>query len=225
MLDGDEAAGHVALQTSRKRDRVPHPPPHGRRRLAARTLVAQARRSRLPRSTSATSRGPTPPATTPRSPPSRISARCRENWDPRDRAPPPQNLEVWDDEAYERTARALASRGLDPSPSHRRLPPRLVPRQWGPLRPYVLTSERDQEARQRNPALGPDRQEATVTAARRPADNRRVLRQASARRAILRWRQAGASAAVIARGLGTDIRTIHRTLADLRKRAGRKERP
>ncbi len=64
-----------------------------------------------------------------------------------------------------------------------------------------------------------------MTTARRPADSRRVLRQARRAAAILRWRQAGASAAVIARGLGIDIRTIHRTLADLRRQAGRKERP
>ena len=64
-----------------------------------------------------------------------------------------------------------------------------------------------------------------MTSGGRPADNRRVLRQARRAAAILRWRQAGASAAVIACGLGTDIRTIHRTLADLRRRAGRKERP
>ncbi|MCY4658953.1 MAG: hypothetical protein OXF93_03950 [Acidobacteria bacterium] len=64
-----------------------------------------------------------------------------------------------------------------------------------------------------------------MTKAKQPVDSRRVLRQARRAAAILRWRQAGASAAVIARGLGTDIRTIHRTLADLRKRAGHKERP
>ncbi|MCY4026734.1 MAG: hypothetical protein OXH75_10545 [Acidobacteria bacterium] len=64
-----------------------------------------------------------------------------------------------------------------------------------------------------------------MTTTRRPSGNRRVLRQARRAAAILRWREAGASAAVIARGLGTDIRTIQRTLADLRRRAGRKERP
>ena len=64
-----------------------------------------------------------------------------------------------------------------------------------------------------------------MTTTRRSAGNRRVLRQARRAAAILRWREAGASAAVIARGLGTDIRTIQRTLADLRRRAGRKERP
>ena len=64
-----------------------------------------------------------------------------------------------------------------------------------------------------------------MTTIRRSAGNRRVLRQARRAAAILRWRQAGASAAVIARGLCTDIRTIQRTLADLRRRAGRKERP
>ena len=64
-----------------------------------------------------------------------------------------------------------------------------------------------------------------MTTARRPVDSRRVLRQARRAAAILRWRQAGASAAVIARGLGIDIRTIHLTLADLRRRAGRKEKP
>ena len=64
-----------------------------------------------------------------------------------------------------------------------------------------------------------------MTTARPPADGRRVLRQARRAAAILRRRQAGASAAVIARGLGTDVRTIHRTLANLRKRVGRKEKP
>ena len=64
-----------------------------------------------------------------------------------------------------------------------------------------------------------------MTTTRQPADSRRVLRQARRAAAILRWRQAGASTAVIARGLGIDIRTIQRTLADLRRRAGRKERP
>ena len=64
-----------------------------------------------------------------------------------------------------------------------------------------------------------------MTMARRPADSRRVLRKARRAAAILRWRQAGASAAVIAHGLGTDMRTIHRTLADLRERAGGKEKP
>ena len=64
-----------------------------------------------------------------------------------------------------------------------------------------------------------------MTTARRPADSKRVLREARRAATILRWRRAGASTVVIARGLGIDIRTIHRTLADLRKRAGRKERP
>ena len=64
-----------------------------------------------------------------------------------------------------------------------------------------------------------------MTTARRPADSRRVLRQARRAAAILRWREAGASTAVIARGLGIDIRAIHRTLTDLRKRPGGKERP
>lgn len=64
-----------------------------------------------------------------------------------------------------------------------------------------------------------------MTTARRPAGSRRVLRQARRAAAILRWRQAGASTAVIARGLGIDIGTIHRILADLRRRAGSKERP
>ena len=64
-----------------------------------------------------------------------------------------------------------------------------------------------------------------MTTARRPAGSRHVLRQARRAAAILRWRQAGASTTVIARGLGIDIRTIHRILADLRKRAGSKETP
>ena len=64
-----------------------------------------------------------------------------------------------------------------------------------------------------------------MTAGRRPADSRHALRQARRGAAILRWRQAGASTAVIARGLGIDIRTIRRILADLCRRAGCKERP
>ena len=64
-----------------------------------------------------------------------------------------------------------------------------------------------------------------MTAGWRPAASRRVLRQARRAAAILQWRQAGACAAVIARGLSTDVRTIHRTLADLRERAGGKEKP
>ena len=64
-----------------------------------------------------------------------------------------------------------------------------------------------------------------MTTARRPADSRRMLRQARRAAAILRCWQAGASTAVIARGLGIDIQTIHPTLAGLRKRAGRKEKP
>ena len=68
------------------------------------------------------------------------------DWDPRNRTLPPQNLEVWDDDAYGRTAHALATRGwtLDQALDASRLG--WFHGQWGPLRPYVLTSERDQEA-------------------------------------------------------------------------------
>ena len=168
---------------------------------------------------------PDPAGDDPAQPPLTDLGEMPGDWDPRDRTPPPQDLEVWGEEAYERTAQALAARGwtLDQALDGSRLG--WFHGQWGPLRPYVLTSEHDQEGRQRDPALGSDRQEAVVTAARRPVASRRVLRQARRAAAILQWRQAGASAAVIARGLGTDMRTIHRILADLRKRAGGKEQP
>ena len=58
----------------------------------------------------------------------------------------PRTFELWDDDAYERTARALAARGwtLDQALDGSRLG--WFHGQWGPLRPYVLTSDRDQEA-------------------------------------------------------------------------------
>ena len=67
------------------------------------------------------------------------------DWDPRDRTPPPQNLERWDAGAYERTAQSLAARGwtLDQALDGSRLG--WFHGQWGPLRAYVLTSNRDQE--------------------------------------------------------------------------------
>ena len=67
------------------------------------------------------------------------------DWDPRDRTPPSQSLEVWDEETYEHTAQALAARGwtLDQVLDGSRLG--WFSGQWGPLRPYVLTSEHDQE--------------------------------------------------------------------------------
>ena len=43
-----------------------------------------------------------------------------------------------------------------------------------------------------------------------------VLKRARRAAAILRWRQAGASMAVIARGLGVGVGTVRRTLAELR---------
>ncbi len=68
------------------------------------------------------------------------------DWDPRDRTPPPQDLELWDDGAYERAVQMLAARGwtLDQALDGSRLG--WFHGQWGPLHPYVLTSERDQEA-------------------------------------------------------------------------------
>ena len=68
------------------------------------------------------------------------------DWDPRDRTPPPQNLERWDAGAYERTAQSLAARGwtLDQALDGSRLG--WFHGQWGPLRAYVLTSNRDPEA-------------------------------------------------------------------------------
>ena len=45
------------------------------------------------------------------------------------------------------------------------------------------------------------------------------LRRARRTAAILHWRRAGASMAVIARGLGIGFGTIHRTLHELRQRS------
>ena len=85
---------------------------------------------------------PDPPAADPAHPPCTDLGEMPGDRDPRDPTPPPQDLDAWDDGAYERTARALAAPGwtLDGS--------RLgwLHGQWGPLRPYVLTSEHDQEA-------------------------------------------------------------------------------
>ena len=50
-----------------------------------------------------------------------------------------------------------------------------------------------------------------------------ILRRARRTAAILHWRQAGASMAVIARGLGIGIGTVHRTLRELRSHATRKD--
>lgn len=50
-----------------------------------------------------------------------------------------------------------------------------------------------------------------------------ILRRAQRAAAILHWRQAGASMAVIARGLGIGIAAVHRTLRELRSHATRKE--
>ena len=45
------------------------------------------------------------------------------------------------------------------------------------------------------------------------------LRRARRTAAILHWRRAGASMAVIARGLGIGVGTVHRTLHELRQRS------
>ena len=50
-----------------------------------------------------------------------------------------------------------------------------------------------------------------------------ILRRARRAAAILRWRQAGASTAVTARGLGIGIAAVHRTLRELRSHATRKD--
>ena len=54
-----------------------------------------------------------------------------------------------------------------------------------------------------------------------------ILRRARRTAAILHWRQAGASMAVIARGLGIGIGigigTVHRTLRELRSHATRRD--
>ena len=64
-----------------------------------------------------------------------------EDWDPRDRTPPPQSLDAWDEGAYERTARALAARGwtLDQALDGSRLG--WFHGQWGPVRPYVVVRD------------------------------------------------------------------------------------
>lgn len=53
----------------------------------------------------------------------------------------------------------------------------------------------------------------------RSRSNSAELRRARRTAAILHWRQAGASMAVIARGLGIGVGTVHRTLHDLRERS------
>ena len=88
---------------------------------------------------------PDPAGDDPAQPPLTDLGEMNENWDPRDRTPPPQDLAVWDDGAYERTVQMLAARGwtLDQALDGSRLG--WFHGQWGPLRPYVLTSERDRE--------------------------------------------------------------------------------
>ncbi len=51
-----------------------------------------------------------------------------------------------------------------------------------------------------------------------PPPTSAALRRARRTAAILHWRRAGASMAVIARGLGIGVGTVHRTLADIRRR-------
>ena len=131
---------------------------------------------------------PDPAGDDPAHPPYTDLGEMPGDWDPRDRTPPPQDLDIWDDDAYGRTVRALAARGWTPRPGPRRLPSRLVPRPVGTAPPLRPDERARPGRRQRDPALGPDRQEATVTAARRPADSRRMLRQARLAAAILRWR-------------------------------------
>ena len=53
----------------------------------------------------------------------------------------------------------------------------------------------------------------------RSRSNSAELRRARRTAAILHWRRAGASMAVIARGLGIDVGTVHRTLRELRQRS------
>lgn len=55
----------------------------------------------------------------------------------------------------------------------------------------------------------------------RSRSNSTELRRARRTAAILHWRRAGASMAVIARGLGIGVGTVHRTLHRLRKRTDR----
>ena len=58
-----------------------------------------------------------------------------EDRDPRERTPPPHDVDVWDDGACERTAQSLAARGwtLDQALDGSRLG--WFPRHLGPLRP------------------------------------------------------------------------------------------
>ena len=48
-----------------------------------------------------------------------------------------------------------------------------------------------------------------------------ALRRAQRAAAILHWRRAGASMAVIARGLNIGVGTVHRTLTEIGRRAAR----
>ncbi len=87
---------------------------------------------------------PDPADSDPAQPPITDLGEMNEGWDPRDRTPP-QDLAVWDDDAYERTARTLAARGwtLDQTLDGSRLG--WFHGQWGPLRAYVLTNSCDQK--------------------------------------------------------------------------------
>ena len=89
---------------------------------------------------------PDPADSDPAQPPLTDLGEMNEGCDPRDRTQPPQDLAVWDDYAYERTVQALAARGwtLDQALDGSRLG--WFHGQWGPLRAYVLTSGRAQEA-------------------------------------------------------------------------------
>ncbi len=137
VLDGDEAAGMWRFRPAgseteylilHRTEGVVWLPEHWRRKLADPACEIDE----------CDIEWPDPAGDDPAQPPLTDLGEMPEDWDPRDRTPPPQDLEVWDDRAYERTARALASRGwtLDQALDGRRLGWFLG--QWGPVRPYVV---------------------------------------------------------------------------------------
>ena len=140
VLDGDEAAGMWRFRPAgsdteylilHRTEGVVWLPEHWRRKLADPACEIDE----------CDIEWPDPAGDDPAQPPLTDLGEMPGDWDPRDRTPPPQDLGVWDDRAYERTTRALASRGwtLDQALNGSRLGWFLG--QWGPVRPYVVVRD------------------------------------------------------------------------------------
>ena len=117
---------------------------------------------------------------------------------------------------------------MDTRPSPRRLPAGVVPRAVGP--PATLRRPTHQRTacsrrRHRPPGRRHRHEETPVTRSGTRSRSRSAapaaLRRAQRTAAILHWRRAGASMAVIARGLNIGVGTVHRTLTQIGRRAAR----